>query len=159
MTYKGKYKVKNPAKYKGDYKNVIYRSLWERNCFRWCDESSDVQYWSSEEVIIPYLYEVDNKIHRYYMDLKIVYKTGETVLVEIKPHKETLPPKGDRRTKKYVTEALTYVKNRNKWKAATEYAKDQGWGFQIWTEKELEAMKILPKRIAPLKPFKRKKTR
>ena len=91
------------------------------------------------------------------MDLKIVYKTGETVLVEIKPHKETLPPKGDRRTRKYVTEALTYVKNKNKWKAAAEYAKDQGWGFQIWTEKELEAMKILPKRITPLKPFRRKK--
>jgi hypothetical protein len=162
MTYKGKYRPKNKSKYKGDPTNVVYRSLWERNAFRWCDENSEVKYWSSEEVIIPYLYEVDRKIHRYYMDLKIVYKSGKTVLVEIKPAKETRPPTGDRRTKRYINEGLTYVKNQNKWKAAAEYAKNQGWEFQIWTENELRAMNILPKSTKPLKklkPFSRKKTK
>ena len=157
MTYKGKYKVKNRSKYKGDVDNVIYRSLWERNCFRWCDENSEVKYWSSEEIVIPYLYEVDKKIHRYFMDLKIVYKSGKTVLVEIKPEKQTKPPTGDKRTKKYITEGYTWVKNINKWEAAKEYAKDRGWDFQIWTEKELRAMNILPKSTQPLKPFRRKK--
>jgi hypothetical protein len=30
---------------------------------------------------------------------------------------------------------MTYVKNINKWEAANEYAKDRGWKFVIWTEK------------------------
>ena len=157
MTYKGKYKVKNIEKYKGDYKNVIYRSMWERHCFKWCDENPKVKYWSSEEVVIPYLYEVDKKIHRYFMDLKIVYESGKTVLVEIKPAKELSPPTGNRRTKRYIIEGYTYIKNINKWEAAKEYAKDQGWGFEIWTEKELESRGIMPKSIKPLKPFRRKK--
>lgn len=156
MTYKGKYKVKNPSKYKGDSSNVIYRSMWERHCFKWCDENPKVKQWSSEEIIIPYLYEVDKKIHRYFVDLKIVYESGKTVLIEIKPEKETMPPVGNRRTKRYITEGYTYVKNMNKWKAANEYAKDRGWEFQIWTEKTLQAMNIMPKALKPLKPFKRK---
>ena len=64
-TYKGRYKVKNTKKYKGDYANVIFRSLWERNCFRWCDENPKVASWSSEEVVVPYFYEVDKRYHRY----------------------------------------------------------------------------------------------
>ena len=91
------------------------------------------------------------------MDLKIVYQTGETVLVEIKPAKELSPPTGNRRTKRYIIEGYTYIKNINKWEAAKEYAKDQGWGFEIWTEKELESKGIMPKSIKPLKPFRRKK--
>jgi hypothetical protein len=158
MTYKGRYRVKNPEKYKGDYSNVVYRSLWEKHAFKWCDQNSEIKYWSSEETVIPYLYEVDRKYHRYFMDLKIVYRSGKTVLIEIKPEKELSPPKGDRRTKRYINEGLTYIKNQNKWKAASEYAKDQGWEFQIWTEKQLNAMGIMPKSTKPLKPFTRKKT-
>jgi len=71
-SYKGRYKVKNPKKYEGDPTTVIYRSLWERNAFRWCDDNSKVKSWSSEEVVIPYYYEVDKRHHLYYMDLKIV---------------------------------------------------------------------------------------
>ena len=47
MSYKGKYKVKKPEKYDGDFTNVIYRSLWERQFFRWCEDNSDVVRWSS----------------------------------------------------------------------------------------------------------------
>jgi len=160
MAYSGKYKVKNPDKYIGDHRNIVYRSLWERHCFKWCDNNSEVIGWSSEEVVIPYLYEVDRKYHRYFMDLKIVYSTGRTVLVEIKPEKETKPPVGQRRTKKYITEGLTYVKNMNKWQAAQEYAADRGWHFEIWTEKTLDKMGIMPKStkaLKALKPFVPKK--
>jgi len=157
MAYSGKYKVKNPDKYIGDHRNIVYRSLWERHCFKWCDNNSEVIGWSSEEVVIPYLYEVDRKYHRYFMDLKIVYSTGRTVLVEIKPEKETKPPVGQRRTKKYITEGLTYVKNMNKWQAAQEYAADRGWHFEIWTEKTLDKMGIMPKSTKALKPFVPKK--
>lgn len=157
MTYKGKYKVKNKSKYAGDVDNVIYRSGWERSCFAWCDRNAEIKSWSSEEVIIPYLFEIDKKVHRYFMDLKIVYKSGKTVIVEIKPEKQTTPPKGNKRSKQYISEAVTYVKNINKWKAAEEFAKDRGWQFEIWTEKELRHLGILPKPFKPLKPFKRTK--
>ena len=30
MTYKGKFKPKNPSKYKGDIKEIVYRSSWKR---------------------------------------------------------------------------------------------------------------------------------
>lgn len=154
MAYKGKYTPKNKSKYRGDPTNIIYRSLWERNAFRWCDENKAIKQWSSEEVVIPYYYEVDKRYHRYYMDLKIVFESGKTVLVEIKPAKETKPPTGQRRTKRYINEGLTYIKNQNKWEAAAEYAADRGWDFQIWTENELEKMGILPKSTKPLKPLK-----
>lgn len=156
MAYSGKYKVKHPEKYQGDPRNVVYRSMWEKWAFKWCDESSEVKSWSSEEVVIPYLYEVDKKYHRYFMDLKIVYKNGKTVLVEIKPDKETRPPTGNRRTKRYITEGYTYIKNMNKWEAANAYAKDRGWHFEIWTENTLEAKGIKPKSTKPLKPYRKK---
>lgn len=171
MAYSGRYKVKNPEKYKGDYNKVVYRSLWEKYAFMWADDNSDIKYWSSEETVIPYLYEVDMRYHRYFMDLKLTYKNGKTVLVEIKPHKELSPPTGSRKTKRYINEGLTYIKNQNKWKAASAYAKDNGWDFVIWTENELTAMGIMPKStqkakpkksIKPLKkmkPYSRKKTK
>lgn len=158
MAYSGKYKVKNIHKYKGDPANVVYRSLWEKWCFKWCDESPEVNFWSSEEVVIPYFYEVDKKYHRYFMDLKITFASGQTYLVEIKPKKETAPPefKG-RKTKQYINEGLTYVKNMNKWAAAQKFAADNGWGFQIWTEDTLHSMGIKPKSTKPLKPYKKTK--
>jgi len=163
MAYSGRYKVKNRSKYSGDPDNVIYRSLWERNAFKWCDNSSFIKKWCSEEVVIPYLYEVDKKYHRYYMDLKITYEDGRTILVEIKPDKETKPPKyNGRKTKRYISEGMTYVKNQNKWKAAHDYARDRGWEFQVWTEMHLESLGILPKpmkKLKPLKPLKIKKSR
>ena len=153
-TYSGKYKVKDPTRYKGDHTNVVYRSMWERQCFAWCENNSEIKEWSSEEIVVPYYYEVDKKYHRYFIDLKITFNNGKTILVEIKPEKETAPPKRPDKTKRYLNEALTYVKNQNKWQAASEFAKDRGWEFQIWTEKTLEKLNILPKALKPLKPLK-----
>lgn len=156
-TYSGKYKVKNPSKYKGDPSKVVYRSGWERQTFIWCDTHDQIVEWSSEEIVVPYLYEVDKKFHRYFVDLKIKFNTGETILVEIKPAKETELPKRPDKSKRYINEALTYVKNMNKWEAANDYAKDRGWKFQIWTEDTLQSMGIMPKlkgKLKPLKPLK-----
>lgn len=157
-TYSGKYKVKNPSKYRGDPGNVVYRSGWELYCFTWCDRNQDIVEWSSEEIVIPYFYEVDKKYHRYFVDLKIKFSSGKVVLVEIKPEKETTPPKKPDRSKRYITEATTYVKNINKWKAAEQVAKDNGWTFEVWTEKTLTSLGIMPKQsdstIKPLKPLK-----
>lgn len=158
MAYSGKFKPKNPKKYKGDFTNIVFRSMWEKYCFKWCDDNADVKSWSSEETIIPYLYEVDKKYHRYFIDLKITFKSGQTILVEIKPSNQTVPPKySGRKTKRYINEGLTYVKNQNKWKAANRFAKDRGYTFHIWTEHTLEKMGIMPKSSKPLKPYTRKK--
>ena len=71
MSYKGRYTLKKPDKYAGDAKKVIYRSLWERNTFRWCENNPKVKLWNSEEVVVPYVSSVDKKLHRYYVDLLI----------------------------------------------------------------------------------------
>ena len=143
MSYKGKWQPKNKNKYEGDHTKIVYRSLWERQAFRWADANPDVIAWSSEEVIIPYRSQVDGKVHRYHIDLKLKYATGKTVLVEIKPKKQTqMPKKPKRQTRRYLNEVMTYATNMSKWEHADAYAKDRGWHFQVWTEDELKKLGI-----------------
>ena len=143
MSYKGRYTIKNPDKYAGDAKKVIYRSLWERNAFRWCENNPKVKLWNSEEVVVPYVSTVDKKLHRYYVDLLIQMEDKKTYLIEIKPKKETQPPKKrSRKTKKYINEQLTYIKNNDKWEAANKFAEHNGWKFQVWTEETLKNLGI-----------------
>jgi hypothetical protein len=141
--YKGKFKPKNLSKYDGDPRSITYRSMWERQVFRWCDENSSVARWSSEEVIIPYRCQTDNKLHRYFVDLKIVLTSGQTYLIEIKPESQTQEPKKkSRKTKRYITEVMTYAKNQSKWEAANRICEARGWIFQVWTEKTLKNLGI-----------------
>tara|TARA_B100001113_G_C20712692_1_gene450058 strand:+ start:34 stop:480 length:447 start_codon:yes stop_codon:yes gene_type:complete len=143
MSYKGKYKIKNPEKYLGDYTKVVYRSLWERQAFKWCEGNSRVRAWNSEEVVIPYKCKTDNRIHRYFIDLFIEMDNGDCLLVEIKPKKQTTAPKKpSRKTKKYINEVTTYIKNTSKWTAANDFAQHKGWKFQIWTEETLKNLGI-----------------
>jgi|TARA_B110000977_G_C10768432_1_gene373655 hypothetical protein len=143
MAYSGRYPVSDPKKYDGDSTKVYYRSLWERQVFKWCERNPQVLRWSSEETIIPYKCKTDNRIHRYFVDVKIKLDTGETYLIEIKPKKETIAPKKPaRQTKKYVTEVMTYVKNQSKWEAAEEYCMQRGWKFVVWTEDTLKSLGI-----------------
>lgn len=143
MAYKGKYKIKNPDKYIGNPNKVVFRSLWERNAFRWCESNPKVKLWNSEEIVVPYKYQVDNKLHRYYVDLLIQMDNKETYLIEIKPKAQTKPPKKrSRKTKRYINEQLDYIKNQDKWHAADLYAKHKGWKFQVWTEETLKNLGI-----------------
>lgn len=142
MAYSGRYRVKNPKKYEGDFNKVKYRSLWERQCFRWLDNNPDIIGWGSETVIIPYRCKTDNKIHRYYIDLFVRTK-DRVYIIEIKPKKQTQPPKqASRKTKRYLTEVMTYVKNESKWEAATAFAHKHGMKFEIWTEETLRSFGI-----------------
>jgi hypothetical protein len=164
MAYSGRYQVINRNKYKGDPDAVVYRSMWEKYVFAWCDTNPKVKKWSSEEIVIPYYYDVDKKYHRYFPDIYIQLE-DKTILVEIKPDKETKPPTGQKRTKRYINEGLTYIKNMNKWEAAEEFCKDRKWEFQIWTEDTLREMGLLQKPMPgkikkPLKkmaPYRKKK--
>ena len=143
MAYSGRYTVKNPKKYEGDFNKVKYRSLWERQAFKWLDNNLGVIGWSSEEVIVPYRCTTDGKVHRYFVDLFIRTKNGKVFLIEIKPKKQTLPPKKpSRKTKRYLSEVMTYAKNQSKWEAATAYANKYGMTFEVWNEDTLRSFGI-----------------
>ena len=141
-SYKGKYYPTHPEKYKGDPTGIVYRSLWERKFMVYCDKNTNVLEWASEEIAIPYRSPVDNKVHRYFPDFYMkVKETGGQVkryIIEVKPLKQTTPPKKPKtQTKAYIREAYEYAKNQAKWKVAREYCKDRMWEFKVVTEKEL----------------------
>lgn len=142
MSYKGIYKPSNPKKYIGDPKNIIYRSLWERKFMVWCDHNENIMKWSSEEIWIPYLSPLDRRVHKYFPDFYIKYKTKEGVvkesLIEVKPKRQVEGPKPQKRmTQKQMYELKEYAKNQAKWAAAKEFCADRKWQFQILTEDNL----------------------
>lgn len=109
---------------------------------RYLDSHPNVIQWSSEEIIIPYVSPMDNRIHRYFPDfwIKIRDKDGNinTMLVEIKPMSQVREPVVQKKmTKRYLTEVKTYAVNSAKWKAANEFCSDRKWIFKIMTEKDL----------------------
>jgi hypothetical protein len=143
-TYKGYFKPKYPQKYRGDSRNIIYRSRWELKLMNDLDNHPGVISWSSEEVVIPYRSPIDGRVHRYFVDFLVttINKQGikETSLIEVKPAAQTRQPvlkEGKTKSRQYIQEVMTWGVNEAKWKAAIEYCKDRGWAFKIFTEKEL----------------------
>jgi hypothetical protein len=137
-----RWKPKNPQKYLGDHNNIWARSSWEVRVMNWLDRNPDVIQWGSEELIIPYISPVDGRPHRYFPDFLVKVKTKDgkmkTMVVEIKPERETKEPKQrERITKQYINEVMTYGVNQAKWKYAEEYCLDRGWEFKVLTEKHL----------------------
>ena len=144
MAYKGKFKPKNPSKYFGNPTKIVYRSLWERKCMVTFDENPNVISWASEELCIPYLSPVDGKRHKYFPDflVELINKDGdvETLLIEVKPKKQTTPPKkpeSGKMTRRYISEVKTYAINNAKWEAAEQICREKGWKFKVITEKEI----------------------
>ena len=141
MSYKGWFRPKNPSKYKGNAANIIYRSNWELRVMKWLDGNPAVIWWASEELPIPYVSPVDNKVHRYFPDFIVRTKrkdgSEQTSILEVKPHKQTMMPTQKRKTQRYLAEVATYAVNQAKWKAADLFCKEHGWQFQLITEKEL----------------------
>ena len=121
---------------------IICRSSWERKFCQWCDMNNSIVSWASEEFSIPYVSPKDNRVHKYYPDYLIKVKEKndmiKTYVVEVKPYKQTRPPKTPKRkTKSYLTECVTYAVNQAKWKAAKEFCEDHRIEFKVVTEKEL----------------------
>jgi|TARA_Y100001970_G_scaffold281987_1_gene393901 hypothetical protein len=142
MAYKGIYRPQNRHKYKGDPTRIIYRSLWEKKFMHWCDKNVNVLEWGSEEIIIPYRSPVDNRPHRYYPDFYVKARTKDGRLaksiIEIKPYKQTLPPKRKKqKSKTFLTEVKTYTVNQAKWRAARAYCADRRMTFLVLTEHHL----------------------
>ena len=96
MANSGRFRPKNPSKYKGDPTKIIWRSSWEFKFFRYVDLHPDVIWWQSEEVVIPYLSPIDGRRHRYFPDVvvhrKIANGEQKTLMIEIKPAGQTKPP-------------------------------------------------------------------
>ena len=65
MAYRTKYIPKNKEKYIGDVENIVCRSLWERTVCKFCDEHPNILKWASEEIAIPYMDPIENKLRNY----------------------------------------------------------------------------------------------
>lgn len=143
MSSKGRFKPKNPQKYKGDPTNIVYRSGWELKLMGYLDAHEEVVQWASEEFCIPYRSPVDNRIHRYFPDFWVKKNDGSIMVIEVKPAVQAEPPKQpSRMTRRYVSEVFEYGKNQAKWAAARDYCDDRGWQFVVMTEKELGIKRI-----------------
>ena len=142
MARSGRYRPSNIKKYRGDYRNIIYRSSWERVFMSYCDKNDNIIEWGSEEVIIPYRSPLDNRLHRYFPDFYIKVKDRSGVskkyIIEIKPKRQCTEPKIQKtKNRKYIREVMEYAKNQAKWGAAKEFCKDRMMEFKILTEDNL----------------------
>lgn len=138
--HQGIYHPINPHKLIG--KNPTFRSGWEKSYFLSLDQNPNVIRWGSEVVKLPYIFNLDNKKHNYYIDVYFEKKTNDKiykVLVEIKPEKELFPPEKPKKQtyksmKNFHYRLLTYNKNQSKWKFCSEFSRTNGMEFYILTE-------------------------
>lgn len=139
----GRYKLKNEDKYVGDKNDIIFRSSWERKFMLYCDMTPSITAWTSEYPI-KYVSRQDGKVHRYFVDFFIIVKSDDgtetTLMIEIKPKSQTVPPSKPKTKKgqqRYINECMTYQKNIDKWTYAEEFAKKNGMKFVILNENDL----------------------
>jgi hypothetical protein len=103
------------------------------------DTSESVVLWNSEGIVVPYRSPLDGEVHRYFPDFLIKVKDRggvvKTWMIEVKPHGQTQLRGTKRNTRKFLSEVATFAVNQAKWAAADEFCKDQGWTFQVITEK------------------------
>ncbi len=125
----------NPDKYVGK-RPITIRSNFERKFAKFrLDGNPDVVEWTSEDIRIPYIYEVDGRKKSYYPDFWFKMKDGKEFIIEIKPSYQCSPPK-----KKNPKRLAEYIKNMNKWNACDAFVGELQSGgrnieFGIITEK------------------------
>lgn len=144
---RGKYKQdwyipRYPEKYIGDCTKIRYMSSYEYNVHVYFDNNPNIIRWGSEEIAIPYVHPIDHKIHKYYPDYYIEYinTKGEIVkeIIEVKPHKQVVPPTTRGKSKKtQLTEAVTYAINQAKWTYAKAFCDKHGIKFRIISESQI----------------------
>jgi hypothetical protein len=135
----GIFKPMNPDKYLGNLGSLVYRSGLELKWFKFFDLNPYIIQWKCEETIIHYHNPIDNKTHRYFIDVFIRYRTKKNeikeALIEIKPLSQTRPPQQNKyKSKSYRYAVNQYIVNEAKWNAAVKIAKDNGMEFKILTE-------------------------
>lgn len=146
-----RYDVVNKSKYIGVISDKLpfYRSSWEKRFMYYCDMNTNVIRWASESIVIPYFYEVDQKVHKYVTDFYVEMRTRDgsikKYVIEVKPSDQvpgmasTKPPK--RKTAKalanYKNRMETLRKNQSKWDFARKYCQKKGYEFKVITEKDM----------------------
>ena len=133
---RGKFVMKNPAKYVGT-KLPTYRSSWEWTFMRFCDENDRVHKWASEAIQIPYRDPLTGRQTIYVPDFFIQYldKFNKLIveLIEIKPASQTILE----RVGKNKYNQAQFVKNQAKWAAASLWCRQQGIKFRILNENDI----------------------
>ena len=155
-SHKGWYQIRHKEKFikpideymescvqKDGYIYIQYKSMLERIAFRYADMNPKVKYFSIEPFNIPYVKPLDNKVHRYFIDMYLEFINGSKFIVEIKSKGETIRPI---KPKKFTAKSIlnykesieTFVINQAKWKSAQEFAKQKNLKFIILTEEQLK---------------------
>lgn len=109
----------------GTYKKagrVFFRSSWEKKAFEMLDTDNNVESFVVEPFSIPYFRKEGNRknLRNYVPDILVTYTDGSKKLVEVKP-----------------ACYLEAVINIAKFTAAREKCLNEGWAFEVWTQKEL----------------------
>lgn len=135
-----------------------YKSSFEARMMWWLDTNNKVTKWAYEPFFIDYYMVLpkgmpdylaqilDGKKHKYYIDFYVelvdVNGTKTCYIIEIKPKKMLYRPqepkkKTKKSTNRYIQDMKEYIKNCNKWEAATEYCAKKGFTFKVLTEENL----------------------
>jgi len=133
---RGKYVMKNPAKYVGT-KQPTYRSSWELTFMNFCDTNKSILKWASEAIQIPYKDPLTGRQTVYVPDFFIQYLDKNsrilTELIEIKPASQSILE----RVGKNKYNQAQFVKNQAKWKAANFWCQQQGLRFRVLNENDI----------------------
>jgi len=132
--HQGFFKPKNPKKYAGDPKKIVFRSSWEFLVMDRFDRNPNIVEWASEEFFIRYFDPVTQKARRYFPDFIVKVKKDNKIvkqLVEIKPANQCFKPRKKKNTQSYINECKTYMTNMAKWSAAKNFCKTKNMEFII----------------------------
>jgi hypothetical protein len=133
---KGLYQVSHQEKYMGKSR-PIYRSSWELQFMRFCDNHTSITQWASEPLRIPYLHPFTGKKTTYVPDFLIQYQDRngavKTEIIEVKPANQAMREATGRNKHNQAH----YLVNQAKWSAAKDFCKQQGMIFRVITENEM----------------------
>jgi TnsA endonuclease N terminal. len=136
--YQGHFeKYFKPEKYDGEYP-IIFRSKLEFKYMISLERNPNVEKWSSEKIVIPYVIpeKINGKVvlkqHRYFTDFIVQMKSGKICVIEIKPLAQSP------RTKDSIKNSSDIRKNAYKWHHAIKFCEEKGWEFKVITEEYIK---------------------
>jgi hypothetical protein len=139
-------------KYMGNPGNIRYRSSWELSFNGFLDTNDKIIRWNSE---IPISYfDLNGKSHNFFIDYYYeICVNGDPqnykrVIAEIKPSNELIPPEkpineSGKKLESYEYAIRMHIRNKIKFSAAVDFAKNNGMEFIIITEKHLKKMRLI----------------
>lgn len=96
---------------------IHYRSGWEKTVAEFLDGNPEVVSYEYESLMVPYV--MAGRGHTYYPDFLVRYKSGRTVVVEVK------------RQDKLVTKKVML---KNAAVRSWIIKEGKGWEFEVWTD-------------------------